>query len=249
MAYNIHLGFHPQPNRVLFAWLERQTGMRVASGPFRGMKLVNAEIGSSLMPKMVGTYELELQKDLEVLLQNKYHYFLDVGAAEGYYAVGVALRFAGRRTMTYAYDVAPESALAVREAALANGLGAGIELRTLCRHEDFEMARNDRTLVICDIEGAEAGLLDPYAAPGLQNCDIVVELHDRPVKHSMGELLAARFSKTHSVNLHEARPRLHSDLGRFRWKLTSEFGQKIMDEGRAPGMEWLVLKARKFPKA
>ena len=244
MAYNIHLGFHPQPKRVLFAWLERQTGMRVAQGPFRGMKLVNASFGSSLMPKMVGTYELEIQQDIEDLLGNEYRYLMDVGAAEGYYAVGMAMRLAGRETQTFAYDIAPESADAVKQAADWNGVSGKIEMRELCRHSDFEIANSGRTLVICDIEGAEKELLDPDAAPGLRLCDIVVEVHDGPNKHDIRELLFKRFGNSHYIVRRLAAPRRLRDLGSLRWKLSREAALLLMNEKRNFGIEWLVMKAK-----
>ena len=245
MAYNIHLGFHPQPERVLFAWLERQTRMRVTQGPFRGMKLVNAAFGSSLMPKMVGTYELEIQQDIEDLLGNNYHYFMDIGAAEGYYAVGMAMRLAGRKTKTYAYDIAPESAIAVSQAADWNGVLEKIEIRDLCRHSDFEIAKTGQTLVICDIEGAEKELLDPDAAPGLRLCDIVVEVHDGPSGHDIRNLLLKRFRNSHHIIQRFAAPRHSRDLGSLSWKLPQKLALSLMNEGRNFGIEWLVMKTKR----
>lgn len=244
MAYNIHLGFHPQPKRVLFAWLERQTGMRVAQGPFRGMKLVNATFGSALMPKMVGSYELEIQKDIEDLLRNNYRHFMDIGAAEGYYAVGMAMLMADRGTKTYAYDIAPESALAVGQAAEWNGVTGAIEMRDLCRHTDFEMAKNGRALVICDIEGAEKELLDPVAAPGLRLCDIVVEVHDGPDGQGIRNLLLERFRNSHHIAHRTASLRKPRDLGWLRWMLPRELGGSAMQEGRDFGIDWLVMHAK-----
>ena len=245
MAYNIHLGFHPQPKRVLFAWLERQTGMRVAQGPFRGMKLVNAAFGSSLMPKMVGTYELEIQQDIEDLLGNNYHYFLDIGAAEGYYAVGMAMRFAARETKTLAYDIASESAVAVKQAADSNGVLGKIEMRDLCRYCDFEIAKTGRTLVICDIEGAEKDLLNPDAAPGLLLCDIVVEVHDGPNRHEIRKLLMHRFRDSHHITHRGEAPRKPRNLGLLGCKLSRESALLLMNEKRNFGIEWLVMKAKR----
>jgi hypothetical protein len=244
LAYNAHLGIHPQPKRVLFSWLERQTKMQVAQGPFRGMRLVPASFGSSLMPKMLGTYELEIRQDIEDMLGNEYCHFMDVGAAEGYYAVGVAMRMAGRGTKTYAYDISPHSAPAIRQAAEMNGVTQGIEMRQWCRHADFEMARRGRTLILCDIEGAEAGLLDPALAPDLARCDVVVEVHDGPESSRISELLKERFRHTHTIVARHSRPRAHHDLGAYRWRMPKQLGAEAMNEGRTFGIEWLILRAK-----
>ena len=244
MAYNLHLGFHPQPKRVLFSWLEKQSKMCVAQGPFRGMKLVPASFGSSLMPKMVGTYELEIQTDLEELLAREYRYFFDIGAAEGYYAVGVAMRLKNSGTQTFAYDIAPDSARAVQQASEMNGVNGKLHMRQLCRHGDFELARSGKTLLICDIEGAEAELLDPVAAPSLRHCDIIVEVHDGPERHDIRSLLEMRFQSSHELVLRKERPRARKDLGRLRWMLPRDLGRDVMCEGRALGIEWLVLKSK-----
>lgn len=244
MAYNIHLGFHPQPKRVLFAWLEHQTGMRVAQGPFRGMKLVNAAFGSSLMPKMVGTYELEIQQDIEDLLKNNYRYFMDVGAAEGYYAVGLTMRMAARGTKTFAYDIASESYRAVKQAADWNGVLEKIEMYSLCRHSDFEIAKSGPTLVICDIEGAEKDLMNPDAAPGLRNCDLIVEVHDGSCKKTILELLSNRFRKTHTIHVRRWGPRIQQNLGQYRWQIPPKLGLEVMREKRQRGIDWLVMKRK-----
>ena len=63
---------------------------------------------------------------------------------------------------------------------------------------DFTLCTRQKTVVICDIEGAEAALLDPAAAPGLSHADILVECHDL-MQPGLTALLTARFQPTHHV--------------------------------------------------
>jgi hypothetical protein len=65
-------------------------------------------------------------------------------------------------------------------------------------HCDFARFAGNRTLVVCDIEGAERELLDPEAAPALREFDVLVEVHETfgPGTHAH---LRTRFAPTHIV--------------------------------------------------
>lgn len=64
----------------------------VADGPFCGMKYIREAHQSVLAPKLLGTYEKEIQPELLEMV-NSADAFLDIGCAEGYYTTGIA-RFA-----------------------------------------------------------------------------------------------------------------------------------------------------------
>ena len=62
----------------------------VQDGPFRGMEYKCDSIWGSKYPKLVGSYEFELQPIVRYLFQKKFDTVINIGAAEGYYAVGWA---------------------------------------------------------------------------------------------------------------------------------------------------------------
>ena len=65
----------------------------VLSGPFKGMRYPLRSSGQGgLLPKLLGTYERELSPAIERLISDRPTLVVNVGAAEGYYAVGLALR-------------------------------------------------------------------------------------------------------------------------------------------------------------
>jgi len=76
-------------------WIERTTNRTVASGPFRGMRYVARAYHSAYHAKLLGTYEMELHGIVEELCRETPGIIVDVGAAEGYYAVGLAMRLPG----------------------------------------------------------------------------------------------------------------------------------------------------------
>ena len=95
--------------------------LTVRHGPFAGMRYPAAEsVGSALFPKLLGSYEQELHPWVERLCHNHYTEVVDVGCAEGYYAVGLALRLPGARV--YAFDVSPHAMRRCADMARLNGV-------------------------------------------------------------------------------------------------------------------------------
>jgi len=68
-------------------------GPVVKRGPFAGVLFVPETHHRHLLPKLVGAYEEELNGVWAAILKNDYPQILDIGAAEGYYATGLALRY------------------------------------------------------------------------------------------------------------------------------------------------------------
>jgi hypothetical protein len=63
-----------------------RTGLRVSGGPFAGLKLSERSVGSELLPKLLGTYELELHRVIEEFLSTDYDVLINIGCGEGFYA-------------------------------------------------------------------------------------------------------------------------------------------------------------------
>ena len=63
----------------------------VIQGRFAGQKYSNsASVGSSFLPKILGTYEIELEPAWELISDIDFDVVIDVGCAEGFYACGLA---------------------------------------------------------------------------------------------------------------------------------------------------------------
>lgn len=103
----------------------------VLNGPFSGMRYGNRAHGSFLMPKLLGTYEMEVHSIMNDVIQNPPRIFIDVGCAEGYYAVGFALKCPDAHVL--AFDIAEEARELTKELALANGVEE-VYLRQLASH-------------------------------------------------------------------------------------------------------------------
>jgi len=57
------------------------------------MQLIDRVVFGALTAKLLGTYEKELQDAIRALEKKRFGRIINVGAAEGYYAVGLARNF------------------------------------------------------------------------------------------------------------------------------------------------------------
>src|SRR5262245_45426434 len=62
----------------------------VQHGPFKGLAYFDETVWGSITPKWLGSYEAELHPAIEEIISRPYETIIDVGCAEGYYAVGLA---------------------------------------------------------------------------------------------------------------------------------------------------------------
>jgi len=174
------------------------TGGCVRAGVFKGLKYPRDSFGSCLIPKLLGIYERELYPAIEQACASKPELIVDIGAAEGFYAVGLARRNPQARVV--AYEMEEKGRQILKETIQLNGREAAVEIRGKCELADLRqlMSGNQRTLVICDCEGYEQVLLDLAQVPGLARARILVETHDF-VTAGLTEDLMARFARTHNV--------------------------------------------------
>jgi hypothetical protein len=231
---------------IQVAVAERIPDLTVRRGPFRGMRYPRAEaFGSVLFPKLLGTYELELHEVLEDLVANKPTGIVDIGCAEGYYAVGLALRLPSTRV--YAFDIDPFARAACVAMAEENAVSESVVAGEHCgRSELRELPLGDRGLVISDCEGAERWLFDPPTLLALRDHDLIIEIHDF-VYPDTGDLLMARLGATHTVDRIDAitEEQRASSLDYEELSGLSPADRlDLVRERRPPGMYWLVCRPR-----
>ena len=176
--------------------IAERMGPLISAGPFTGMTYgVRASEGSRAA-RLLGVYEASLAPVIETIVARAYELVIDIGSAEGYYAVGLARRMPQARVL--ARDENPQAQQLCRTLADMNGVADRVEIGGRMDHADFAICTSRPSVIICDIEGAEEALLDPALAPGLSAADILVECHD-VLRPGLTDRLAARFSASHHV--------------------------------------------------
>lgn len=209
-----------------------KTGGVVVGGPFKGLKYVSTARGSSIGPKLLGTYELELAPVVEQIVARGYRTVINIGAGEGYYGVGLASRMPNSRIICF--DSFVENQEQIRTLARLNQVDHRIEVRGLCDDRSLAQAigRSTDVLVVCDIEGGEIEVLRPQAVPALRHVDLLVEMHDI-VREGCSQTLRERFSATHHIDVIATRQRRRGD---FPAGVSIDVSKQLdsMDERRGP---------------
>ena len=229
--------------RSALAALRRQTtDDRIISGPFRGMKYLPDCQGGLHCHKLLGTYEMELWGIIHAACQRPYKLVVDLGAAEGYYVAGMALRLSTAHIVAFEAEEQLHPVLA--ELVELNGLSHRVDIRGLCTSVELAHAIGDgrQCLIICDIEGGEADLLDPWLAPALQQADILVEVHNH-VRQNVCSLLMDRFASTHAITEISVRPRVDADIP-SQINDDRELLLAGLDECRGESTGWLWMQCK-----
>src|SRR5262249_676672 len=128
-----------------------------------------------------------------------YHQIIDVGCAEGYYAVGLALRIPS--AVIYAFDTDQGALTLCERMARLNGVESRLITRSFCSpHPLPSIPLTGRGLIICDCEGYEKELFGPETPRRLEGCDLLIEIHDF-VDINISSVLRNRFEPTHDIEV------------------------------------------------
>jgi len=169
----------------------------VIAGSFEGMKYgTTRAFCSTLHPKLLGIYENELSGIISTALAKKYQTIVDVGAADGYYAVGFAYKDPEARVVAFEMDSRARTELAkLRE---INGVTDRVEVRGKCEPQDLLALEGNRGLMIMDCEGYEEQLLTSEVITHLKDWDFIIETHDG-FSPEITTRLTTLFKTTHEV--------------------------------------------------
>jgi precorrin-6B methylase 2 len=183
-------------SRVLANTFIAHHGAQVLGGPFAGMAYASEASEGALVPRLLGTYESELHPHLAAFAAAGVDTVIDVGCAEGYYAVGLARMMPG--VVVQAYDIDEKARLACAELAARNGVAERVIIGGEFAPDGFEAFAGRRVLVLVDAEGAEVDILQPALSPALAGMNLIVETHDLYRAGALATLVE-RFSPTHDI--------------------------------------------------
>jgi hypothetical protein len=199
-------------------------GLQVTGGPFAGLTYPD-RTPLSLVPKLLGVYERELHGAIEDAIRADPELIVNVGAADGYYAVGLARRCPSATVVAFEADAGQQELC--RRVAAANGVS--VQIKGTAEPADLRALAPAGTLVVMDCEGCERALLEPRL-----DATIIAELHDF-LDPGVGDAVAARFAATHDVTLVPTAPQPSA--------------RHPLSEQRPGPMRWAVMTPRRAPRA
>ena len=215
---------------------------RVMGGPFEGLFYVEVAVGSAIHPKIIGSYERELNAAIEAVIARAgaYSMLVDIGGAEGYYAVGLARRCPALRVQVFEGEARGRELC--QQMARANGVQDRLTIEGYCDVPALQRALAPNALVICDCEGSEVDLLVPDQVPALASAELIVELHPF-VRAGATETILARFRATHEATLIDSGQRAPADYPVLQ-SLRPRDQKQALSEQRPQSMQWVWLRPR-----
>jgi hypothetical protein len=199
-----------------------------------------------LLPKLIGSYECELHDVIQLICQTRYGRIIDAGAAEGYYAIGLARRIPAARVV--AFEMAPKSRELLALMAQVNGVAGHLTIRGACDPASLSAeldSPDDLMLLVCDVEGYERVLLDPDRVPGLRRTDVLVEFHDHE-DATISSTILSRFRATHDLQVIDVARRDPSAYPILSC-LRPEDRAAALEEFRPPDQQFAWMTVRRCP--
>jgi hypothetical protein len=212
------------------------------------MKYLAYSTYGAYIPKLIGTYEREVAGILEQALAKAPAHVIDVGGAEGYYAVGVLTRLPNARVTVF--EMAETGRSAIAELASMNGVLDRLEIRGRCTPSELDscLAQTGASFVIVDVEGYETELLNPATCPHITQADLLVEVHDCKVAGCAARV-SGQLESTHMGTTIPQAPRTAGEYP-FRDHWARLFPAAIMKYGLnefRPKDNWWIWFQRRSP--
>ena len=215
----------------------------VAHGPFRGLKLNQSAFwGEADRASMIlGMYEQEILNEL-FQLQSSFKNFIDIGAADGYYGVGVVV--SNMFDYSYCFEANPEGQNVILETAKMNHVESRVHIFGSADKSFYNVIPEDvrqNSVLLVDIEGAEFELFTEEIFSFFRKSPILIELHDWFFPDSADKIRALKInsSKTHKwtqLYTGSRNPGRFLELSHLndtdRWLICSEHRAKLMSWAR-----------------
>jgi SAM-dependent methyltransferase len=221
---------------------EHVPDLSVRHGPFKGMRYSQAEsLYSALFPKLLGCYERELHYVLEDICGREYTDVIDIGCAEGYYAVGLALRLPGARVL--ALDLNPDAVQLCDDLARTNGVQDRVTASLMPASDVLASFEPEgRALIVADCEGCEKTVFTKDVVRRLGNTDLLIEVHDYLLPDTSIAVREA-FADTHDIHAIKS---VCDCIRASTWDYPELEGydldtRRLLVEERRPLMEWFYL--------
>lgn len=210
----------------------------VQEGPFKGMLLNSKRTswGNDALRMALGFYEEELSDSIEDGVKFQPSQVVNLGSADGFYAVGFARRLSSE---VLAIDINPDSRKSLEVNVDINNLEKQ-RVRFFCSLDAAEPHLLARGLWFVDVEGAEEWLLNPRRLPVLRDSFIIVEVHEFLVPN-LREVLQDRFVQTHSIEVVSSSGR-NPNRSSFLRDASDNVKWSLISEERPGAMEWLIMR-------
>ena len=223
--------------------LRNRFNRKIVDGPFKGCIHPGEAHGSSLCPKLIGTYEKEISQDLLDLAVGK-DCFIDIGCAEGYYTTGI-----GSVTdipLILGIDINEKALEQARKASALNGISS----KTQFSSDLLDAARlvKGKSLVMIDVEGSEVDVIDELfsSLSSAQSAlvELIVETDFYPDGSSNAEEIVRALGRRNFVVTKVIKQSIADRFSSLSESLSASYLDLFIYglEGRPIDQRWLIAK-------
>ncbi len=227
---------------------------KIISGLFKGMKLVKKsnwdkkiyKYNTDLSSKIVGCYEKEVQdKIVELQKKNKKKYFVNFGAGEGYFALGVL--HSGLFEKSLAFEISPKSCDIMTENCKLNNLEDKLLVKAIANKnflKDFDenFKKLNEIFLLVDIEGDEFNIFNEENLESIKNCNLIIEFHEVH-EHKKNQEFMSKIKKYFNVEIMKTSNRDFSKISILK-NLNDDDRWLIASENRPYSMTWLACSPK-----
>lgn len=220
---------------------------QIAYGPFKGMVLPAKNSWSKFDTtlQILASYEEHILEKILYFSKKGNYVFIDIGAADGFYAVGFA--YINYFKKIFAFDINPDARKIIRENSIINSCHHKIEIYSEANLESITNIINlhGNAVILIDIEGDEYELLTSKLLSLLKKCYIICELHPFFTKDGVSKQKkiikdSKKYFHTSCIKRNIYRPNDFIELD----DLSDEERLITFGEKRQKNMEWLVLEPK-----
>ena len=218
---------------------------KVLNGPLKGILYPDFfSAGSTLYPKLLGSYECELHKVISSTIKENYTQIIDIGCAEGYYAIGLAL--ACKTAVVHAFDINEKAIKYCSEMAELNNVSDRVFTHSKCDSDTLSSFNfSNKTFILSDCESFEKQLFTKENIHYFKNVDLLIEVHDF-IDNSISGTLLQLFRNSHYVKILSSiddfqKPFIvnYTELN----NLSYDIKYQVLAEKRPCIMQWFFFKA------
>lgn len=225
--------------------IKAKTQGRVYSGIYQGMKCHSNKSWDKddLSALLLGSYELHVQQKLKDWCAGN-AIFIDIGAADGFHAIGLVNSGAAKRSICFEISKAGQKIIA--QNALINGIMDSVEIHGEASEQSLGellkgQIKSEDIVILIDIEGGEYGLLNERMLSLIKKYRIVLELHEfyadqRRQSEELINQLKNHF-KIEVINRQSVNPHDYPILD----DMTDNEKLLAFSESRPSKMRWLAL--------
>jgi hypothetical protein len=215
-------------------------------GLFKGIQIADfQDLQAGIAQKFLGIYEFEIAPYFTKLLENsKYDFFVDIGAAEGLYAIVFdrAIKKSGHPATIYAYEMEYCTRAMLRKRLSDNGVTNAEILDKFSVETIDEIDPEKRGFILSDCEGFETELFTHANHSKFANCDMIIETHDNFSENATQKVIDV-LSKTHDVVRVDQQPLSDAlKLVTDDWfnSLSEKKRLDLLEGSRHPETRWVI---------